>query len=1298
MQPNYLFVLFVFLILLSSFFSLSNAGSITTPWEHDYWTESNSNILFIFGLECWINISKMDNSLTQLDLNYLHSVSGDDSFLNVLNNYNYAELYKDKCNENINSVINPPPNIYIIEPTFYTIFLLLKVNDIYEDCAVNYPFYWRNTMTLSIDILNKQYSNFKDKCDSINNNYLLINDSGLCDYYPQDCKSLKSISKNCNGNYYYGDYSNLSNIKVYFSEISEAVKTDAPNMSTYPKITSLTSSNTIEEMDSVLTVTQNNLKNREDECNLLLKDTVEKGDGVETHLDSLNNENLYKIKSGSKIGKYLGGGISSISSDFDSFLEQENNINSNVDKISYLVSHKENNFLYYCFNNLTEDKNNYLDLTDELNLFDKTILDVVESKKDEAEQNLDNFDKEYSSKILTTEAINFISGAKSEFEAGHISNKYGDKYYHFRECVKNVNLAKMSMKEYDGNDELLFYSELSDLKNLIKNAKKDDLNVDYEEQLLVYLDKYGKPEFVGIIDKTKQGIIEKARAKYSSLPSTKKEIDDLISISDEDFGYYSSFLKDKEEGVFTSKINLDGTFEINYLTGIGKLKELKENYNDVYEEIMFKIKDVVPKKMNINNEFEVSSCSLSGLCNIRESVEVYNPYNIKLNGTKISINLPNGIDVKFYKHNIIYGYEFISDLTLFEGELNLYFNNILPEKKYYIQLFGNGTVFTVTKSDISSKGNPDGSAELNYDYSINSKYKVNGIYLNDGDIFGEINNLKLNGISAEWNSNNLNVVVPKGHSTLNIQSFLSDAFDIIKNQTTSTSVGTTIKVEYELNILPKIELDKVSIVLDDGYNSNVRSLSVLSYSGATIKNKKSGANGKYSFDVVGLKTGDRAKLKVSYIVDDSLQYVSDELVKIDKDSLDENGLSVLSEVNLSLIANDSKTAIVKLKELEHIIDKDKQSKSKIKDENTKLKEELNSEMENINNLLDKNSTEGLNDDFITKLKVRKTELENVLDDNSGVSEENNSILNQVDKKWMNREGKKFSKRMYERYNKIKDELISLNVDKNVSKNLTEIENNLIKFDMDKKLGSVDEIIKSLDSLQEYIDNLNLGENQKNSLMKNNLIGLKEDILQNLSSYKQEYDYSKNINSKNFIGLFKFNPSQINSELSKLTTKSIDKFSNKNIKYKISTFEKYKNGINGVLSYLKGESERRISELKTLFSSMDLSDEDKVKFEKSLSKLEEMNKEGKYIAVMNGAELLLNKHNTQDQNIFGDYIWLISLIIISAISLIVLLYLMRDKLKPTIYSNLSKLFKFDFNKKKQKKRLRRFSPIEEDDPN
>ncbi|MFA5050405.1 MAG: hypothetical protein WC501_05340 [Candidatus Micrarchaeia archaeon] len=1214
-----------FLILFSILFS---AGQ--KPWDYLYWANENPNIISFGTFEIW-NTEKMHYSLESLQLDCL--ISKKEPFIEMQTQYDLAKRSKTHCSYigdkafSINMIIDPAGIILDLAYKQVT-------QETITEC-LNYPKYWRKTMDLAVDYIAQQENEIEDKCELATAAYFKLEFSGLCDYSKELCKKTNSIQTNCKKTKYYGDFEIIYEMLDYSDNVQVQIKEPTPDMKGFDVFANSMDSGVLNEISIATDDATNICDSMENQYFLLESDVKTKQKKSKDKYAELKKQKINLITGGSKIENYLGGQLSDLSADFEAIGYELMDADSDYDSAAINFKSKTRNYLKNSLEQMEELTIQYSTIFSNAEKLNSQAEEITYLKRDEAQQTIETFIKNNEAQFLDKYSQDYLKDAQENFQKGENSNIYGEKYQYYRDSISNIN--SISQDADDGKTELLFFSELSELKILIQNSENDGINVEYEKTILLYLEKNPNKLMLSEIEGLKERIIEKLELKYSYLEERRNYIKTLASIIQDENGYFFSLLNENEKGIFTKD-------KIDYPAAAGKLKALEKLYAEIENEINYEIEKSLPGKLLSETSFFIGDCRIGEKCSLQIDILVTNPFKISIKKPVVEIQLP--LETMLYKKDISLGIENIEELIVEKLKLTMYLKSIDAGSTNYFLLSKNETIVSVEKLVFESRGNPDGTGTFSYIYSLKSIFEINGLILPDYP--GKIAFVKLNGVEQKIKNNALQSGISKGANTLEIETMANDAFSFQKTQIQASSIGLNKKISYIIEVIPKEQLSYLSLILYDGISTKVSGLTILSNSGHQLRNKKTGEFGEISFEILNLQKNETAKIRVEYIVSDPVGYLEEEIKKLELNDLSEKDKDLIEDIKNEVSQNNTDLAIEKIKELENQINKEKNEEYKMKldfeDEFGEIEKEL-SKLENALKYLE-------DDEVAQRLNARKELLEKTLSENSNPNQDSLDNLKKIDDKWLEKETNQLVKDLYSSYNLVKKDLISLDLYEETKTSLAEIENLLNLMEVQNDIDYYPQISKKINDLQNRVALEKGLSKERIEAKKTELSSVSMQLSSSLDIYELQYDDSK---GSEFEYLFSLPPKDIKSKIDDYN-KQIDKYSEKELQLKKEDLEKTLLSVDSINNYLKRESQARLNDVLILCSG-NAADQNICSNQKTIEQAEKLINESRYlkaISIINTLYISPAKIENDDNSL------LLGITLLLIISL--LAYLLKDHIK------------------------------------
>ena len=356
-------------------------------------------------------------------------------------------------------------------------------------------------------------------------------------------------------------------------------------------------------------------------------------------------------------------------------------------------------------------------------------------------------------------------------------------------------------------------------------------------------------------------------------------------------------------------------------------------------------------------------------------------------------------------------------------------------------------------------------------------------------------------------------LLEKGPHILRSVSSATNAFSTESGNFSVKAEGTSSEVSYDLSIIPKLDIDRATLIVNGNWSDHVKSFVLFAYTGEAIENKRELGNGLFGFDVLFLKKNKATKIRVKYAVDNSKEYVAEQLSVLSK--LNSTDAAMVSS---KLAGNDTLSAISLLEQKRVSSLLSEVSSSALSSSVSKLVRELALEKDEINGVVSGSEFMSLNEttdsQFLSKLQARKSVLESALFSVSNMTNEQaEDALSKLDKKWL---GKQMSAQFNDaesEFRKLKDKYILLSNASSVSglpKEFPDFEKSSAIFEGSGSLSDAINLLGTLSSVRDVVmKKENEMEGVKASLLSQ-LDTVKSSISEILEHYSKEYAEGKNI--------------------------------------------------------------------------------------------------------------------------------------------------------------------------------------------
>ncbi|GEM_PF-4478120 len=1218
--------LILLLILISIIFSIS----VEKPWNYEKWEKENPDIMNVVGLKLY-NTWVFQFSLDQMNISEME-YSGDTEVDGILTkmkgSYSDAQLKNSQCWESEFIWLNACYSIL-------NMFDIWKTLEGYWACF-EYGGAWKETMNYAMEIVEESQETVETEINELEKNYENLEESGVCDEdYVNEleiCEKAKNALENYNGEFVYGEESVFYDVYSGFRNLSH-ISSYTPDLGSYP----VYFSSVWDKKNGVLVLSQEmngeiveTLEQEKEYVDEIIEESKDSLKERKKEFELLEKQKLEKIISGTELDEYLGEEIISIKEEFESIETELGELKESIEEAEDIYEEENQDYLKESVILAEGGVEGLEELRIRIEIIEEEATGVVESKREKVAEEIDDFEGEIEGNILSKETEELYKTSKGYFEDGENDEILGEKYENYYNSMKYLSLAKASFEKEEGETELEFLTLVGEVEKLLKGAKKDGLNVGYEEVEFGYLKKHQSLEFYNELEGLKESIIEKSKIRFGYLEKEIIEVEEIAQIAAGELDYLLSEFYEKKNEVFEQN-------KIDYEKGIGKLKNFESEYFEVKGKIEGMLEKIMLKKVESKIETTIKVGYVDQESVVRNEIFVNNKANYNFEKLEVELTLP--FEMMIYSENIIYGDKNLENILVNGNKFKLYLNSIESGTKYYFVIENEEEIVRTTSFERKVKGSVDGSAEIEEKRTVFVDYELESLEL--PEFWGKINSIELDGEEIESSSGIIEKNIGKGKHVIESKSILNNVFEYNKTNVVVSSIGTKNQVSYDIIITPKIDLDSAVLLIGDGFNENVEELKVISYTSEEIKNKQFFKNGGYSFEIFGLEEGVESVVKVSYLVDNSSAYLEDEIKKVEKIELDEYENELLDEVRNKMNESKMDDAISTIKELQNIIENRQNVEYKLQKKYDDLVEGINSEWEEIGEALG-NGLGEFNDSFVYKLENRYEELGEILAKNKSISEKIDEMEG-VDQKWLEKERKSFVKEKYKEYNKIKGEFIESGIEEYESK-LRNFEELLIQFEVKGNLEDVGEVLEGLKSLEKTFEGEKTKSGGEYLEYKEEYDSIVSGIKSKLSAYSKQQTQAE---GTSYEYLFNYSKKEVENRIIEIEKEIKNKENTGKIQTGIGELGKIELNINEVMDYLEKESKRRVGNLEIYSNSVP--EEKKAEITKSIEELDILVSKGEYLAALKGSEIVMEEISGSKKS--GEDLFLIGIVALVILSLI-----------------------------------------------
>lgn len=1237
-------------LVLVLILGLANAGNvyIEKPWESYNWLANNPHIFYYAGHDVWFDISSqnitMHQTIDSLDLSKIN-VSADDNTIKkklrqVIIEKNNAQDKYSQCTALISETKKKMERRCIFDK-YCTAHVIMNAWILFPSC-LEYDGYWKVTMTESANILEYSIKSMYNSKKKLNKSFDEIVRMGLCDkdYYDSGKKecvevyaALETInSKSIEGNN--GKY-NLALLKK--NEIADELTTYMPKMENYSSIINFIWSKkgimtNFDELEKKVDKSKKSSISRYQE--LKLNSTIQKKK-VENKEKQLRKENLEKITKAVTRDTVVGGNFAgSISNRYELLNKKMKNASTHFElgkkygKTNNIRGHYKN-----AINEMKQSVQMYSSLDLELDILEEDAKKVVLSKKKQAEKEINGVQNLLETELTNNLARSYLNSAKGLYGNGSKEKKLGNQFEFYIEAEKYAKIAKVNTGNTQYAGKIEQQSRQEKLGTLIKNAEKDGLIFPGDKEEFTELKNQKENWVKQRMENISHNIISRAKNRFGYLEDWRKEIKNRINLADGEVNDQLIEMEKIERGLITND-------KIDYTSAIGKLQMLETSYRSIDSIVNISMVNITANSLTKLTNIFIEEVKIDEKTNITLYIRIENKNNYGAKKVPVKLTVPVGFELLY--SDITHGKENVS--TIFvnkKSEFIIVFNEIRPKSRYTIIFEKEKILAKSTKEKTVSQGLGDGSARIEKKIDFELETDIDRL-----QIPKHMKNTKVDGKESYGS-------LEKGKHTLEARYVLGGAYELKKEKLKTYMLGLNSKVEYELVLKPKIDLDKVKVFVNTGFDERINNVKIYSITGEEGGRVLNIAPGYYSTVFKKLDANRTTRIFVSYRIANTTDYIKKRLEDFEKGNYSDSIRSAIGKVKGAVEQNSWSEALNKLKEVDKMIEQKRKNDGKNNKKIKELRGEITDELNQIANVIASAKNKSTNHTFISKLLAREKELIRVINESYGKeSTEELNILDKVDRKWLGKELTVFRKEMFKEYNSLAERYVSLG---NRTDEFNLFENALHALEVSGNIEYVPDILENIAKIKKFVNSKEEEREIEKKRTKESFLRIKNDIIPTISSYKKQLSAAKGTDIEN---IFTYNVNAVESDLKNIE-KMIDRGSD--VTEELRKINKTKNNMNAFLNSLKKESKGKLNTVDALFNKQKekLQKDISGKIEKRLKTMKNLINSGNYVAAIKAGNSILSElQSAKTDN--SHAIWLFGLTA-TGILIVVLAYFFKQRI-------------------------------------
>lgn len=979
-------------------FAPAGSASFERPWQNATWVAANPSI-WSYGAEIWWNIPELHNSPQSIGAERIRGLklngSAASAALQAETDIQRAESDRDACIVEMVAAFSLFPAM--ATSSFLSAFSALP------ECS-DYRLAWTGALGSSLTALEESTGESEKSVAAARSSYDFMVFAGLCDANytwsgSEACAEQAAAFAAVDSGIKEGEYGKYALLAEYSEGLRAGLSRPTPDLVNYAPMMGLVwgEDGIIRSFDALSQRSAAARKSAESEFSGLLKSALSRRAMARDGIGRLEAERLDLVNRAP--ASYVSGNAGSVASEFQELSRKERIQGMALEEARTAYSRTtQRGYLAAAVGGMAGADEGYAGLLADIQAIEDNTEDVLKQQRKEAEQELASTERQFGLVPPSSEASAAYEEALETFGRAESEGTLGGQ---FAAYSKAAELARAARNAGTYAAEGASAASTAELEQLISRAEKDGINVAAEKEGLPLLKTLPPEVSARFVRSSTDSIISKARAKYEDqLLSARQRIYGDLSLAGSGAADLLSDAEQCDEGMFRDDA-------LAFPEAIGKLARLKSCYAALLGQVSAYRAEVVGNAMSVSASPLTDGVELDKPATIVLDVVLANPepYNASNAQARIFMGSP----WPFMHSDIVSGKEGVESVRSEDGgkTLVLALKDVKPYDVRRVRFEKSAVVAHTVKRESAADGLGNGMARVRETISFELDADVKSMSLGDG---GAV----VDGLRADR-------PLAAGKHTLTSEMAVDGAYSETIANIRAYNLGRNSKVEYDVRIMPAMDLASVPVLLASLNDSQISHFDVSCVTGERVKDERQVSQTQYAATVTGLRDARETVLKASYIADGTDSFVAAELARIMTANLSAEARLLAGQARAQAEAGNY-TVALELLEKSRAAQKDSEARTgRLLKERDELLSAVRAELEGINCALDGASAPG--SQFISKLQARKTELERILlEAGGGAGGLNGSVaaLAEADMKWAAKELAAFKKEAYSSYNGMKE--------------------------------------------------------------------------------------------------------------------------------------------------------------------------------------------------------------------------------------------------------------------------------------
>ncbi len=1063
---------------------------------------------------------------------------------------------------------------------------------------------WETTMSDSVDALASSMDRVEENQSAARAAYETASFAGLCDADYTGAGHVACLEARAGFDFIdsgstEGTYGQYNAVNAGLERIRENASQSVPGMAGYAGTMNLIWKNrgALDVLDGLHANAAKAKYDAEDSYNQARDDAVGKRDAANAALAEFEQEKYQLIAGAETISNEIGGAPSGTVA--ERFAEKKKD-RAGADALygaatADKADASRQGYLKGAVGNMAAADTSYGSLQASLPLLEASADNVVSAKQAEAGDAIAGTESLVGSVPATASVRNKLAEAGYYFSAGQNATLSGDKYRNFAASAAAAREAKTLQTTKSLNESVSLQALKLELRQMIAAAKTDGIPTVFQEELLGQIQDADYGWATDEVRKAEDGLAAAAELQYGYLGQERPGLLERIGLVGGDADDLRVDMANAERGFVDANGNVD------YRKGLGRLKSLANTYSKMEKELDGYATQIAGKSISVDSEVFIDSVPLDRPSKITVDMLVVNANGYGAQNVPVDVKLPMPVQLMY--SGIVEGADLVGSVAMTGADrARVFLKKVEPYGKCMISFEESETLAHTTKSSKKALGLGDGSASVDDETDFTLDADVDSLTLPAG-----AENVKIDGIAPGGQ-------LKKGSHALTSSYIAQDAYEESTVNLKSSPLGLNSQVDYDVVIMPKMDLDSVVVYVEPG--TNFSGLDVFTLSGESIGNQKKIADWRYSYEVRGLKQGKEASIRVSYILENASGYVAGELAALDGANYSATVKGELEGARAALDAGDANAALAKIKQAEADMKKEDIEKENAEKQAGELRSEIKAGLDEINATLA--DADGSNSSFVARLSARAVELTRRLADSEGkTGQDALKELEAVDLKWKDNEVKAFRKSSFDSYNELRLRFAAAG-NTTTPEEFLAVEADLNNLDTSGRLCYALALAKDLEKAETAVAGQEASALAARAGLRSGFESLRDSVRSGIKAYAAEASAAK---GTEYSAMFVFTGKDVESaitELDKLMASGEPEL----IQNKIDALDQTAQSIAGTMRLLSAQAGNRISLVENTYNETEnsMGQQDRDAIEQQIQSMKKSAAAGQYI----GSLVLGNK--------------------------------------------------------------------------